>query len=60
MTANPQPMSATDRERNYIQPKFPDRERQLCTGLIYLTGPQLRRIRHKIHHHRARGTKGGS
>jgi hypothetical protein len=42
-------LSATDRERNYVQAKVPGREREFCYGLKYLTGPQLRRIRHKIH-----------
>jgi hypothetical protein len=42
-------LSATDRERNYVQQKFPARERVMCYGLHYLSGPQMRRIRHKIH-----------
>lgn len=44
------PLSSTERERNYIQAKFPDRERELCYGLRYLTPPQLKRIRKKQRH----------
>lgn len=47
-------LSATDHERNYVQARFPDREREMCYGLIYLTGPQLRRIRRKMHRRWAR------
>lgn len=42
-------MNATERERNYVQARLPGREREFCYGLRYLSGPQLRRIRHKIH-----------
>jgi hypothetical protein len=47
-------LSATDRERNYVQVRFPDQLRELCYGLRYLSGPQLRRIRHKMHRRWAR------
>lgn len=47
-------LTATDRERNYVKVKFPDREREFCYGLQYLTGPQMRRIRHKLHRQQRR------
>lgn len=47
-------LNSTDRERNYVQARFPGLPRELAYGLKYLTGPQMRRIRHKQHRRQRR------